>query len=88
MIDREIFRMRKIGALTFNDALHQYILSMKLLIMMADNVRLDKLKDICEINRMFRDRMESIIKLREIELELDEPTLYELMKSIDDKEDA
>ena len=70
--------------LTFQEAMSQYMLSMKLLLATADSGELSKLRTASLINKKMGDRLEAIIKLREAEDASDGPSLFELLGEVDE----
>ena len=65
---------------TFQDAMDYYVLSMKLLLATADSGELSKLKTASLINKKMGTRLNAIIELREKEVALDEPSLFDLLE--------
>ena len=70
--------------LTFQGAMSQYMLSMKLLLATADNGELSKLRTASLINKKMGDRLDAIIKLREEEDASDGPSLFELLEKVEE----
>lgn len=72
--------------LTFPEAMKRYMFSMKMLLATADSGDLEKLKTAALINKKMGTRLEAIIELREQENNSDEPSLFDLMEEIGDKQ--
>ncbi len=72
-------------SISFDEAMEQYMLSMKMLLATADKGSLEKLKTAALINTKMGKRLNGIIALREEEMNSDEPTLYDLLNEIENK---
>ena len=70
-------------SITFQQAMEQYMFSMKMLLATADSGELDKLKTAALINKKMGARLAAIIDLREKEEDSDEPSLFDLIEKVE-----
>ena len=74
-----------LSQMNFEKAVTRYMFSMKMLLATADTGELDKLKTASLINKKMGERLDAIISLREQENKSDEPTLFELLDIVENK---
>lgn len=79
--ERDFHRMFE--AVTFKQAMEQYMFSMKMLLATADSGDLDKLKTAALINKKMGARLDAIIDLREQEVKSGEPSLFDLIEEVE-----
>ncbi len=70
-------------SITFEQAMDQYMFSMKMLLATADSGELDKLRTAALINNKMGARLEAIINLREQEEQSNEPSLFDLIGKVE-----
>ena len=68
--------------LTFDRVMQDYMMSMKMLLAKADEADLEKLRTALTINKKMGKRLESIIILREEEVQDGDVSLFDLMEQI------
>lgn len=77
---------RTFEAMTFSQAMRDYMFSMKMLLATADSGELERLRTASLINKKMGARLDAIIKLREEEDDKDEPSLFELLEQVQEDE--
>lgn len=70
-----------LGSISFSEAMQKYMISMKVLLAVSDIDDIEKLKTALLVNQKMGNRLESIIKIKEAELEQGQPSLSELMET-------
>lgn len=70
------------SSITFDDAVEQYMLAMKLFMTTVDNGSLDKLEIALKINKKMGARLENAIELRKKEQSSNEESLFDLLESL------
>lgn len=68
------------NSITFSEAMHRYMMSMKILLSVSDSGEIDKLETAVKINKKMGARLESILSLRKEESDAGEPSLDELLE--------
>ena len=81
----EDFR-RMFENLTFDQAMKQYMFSMKMMLATAENGDLDKLETAAQINEKMGERLKAIIEMRKKEAESGKLTLFDLMEKVESQE--
>ena len=76
---------RMFRKLTFDRVMQDYMMSMKMLLAKADEADLEKLRTALTINKKMGKRLESIIILREEEVQDGDLSLFDLMEQITDE---